>query len=44
MTDAGLEHLRGLTKLQSLNLEGTLVTAAGVKKLQNALAKCAIQR
>ena len=42
MTDAGLEHLKGLTKLETLNLEQTKVTDAGVKRVQQALPKCAI--
>ena len=44
VSDAGLEHLKGLTKLQSLNLLGTKVTNAGVKNLQQALPKCHIDR
>ena len=44
MTDAGLEHLKGLTKLQSLDLRNTQVTDAGVKGLQKALPKCKIDR
>ena len=42
ITDAGLAHLKGLTKLQKLDLYGTKVTYAGVKKLQQALPKCGI--
>jgi len=34
--------LKGLTKLVLLDLEGTEVTDAGVKKLQQALPKCGI--
>ena len=34
MTDAGLEHLKGLTKLQSLNLRCTKVTDAGLEHLK----------
>ena len=37
VTDQGLEHFRGFKKLRSLNLKGTGVTAAGVKKLQRDL-------
>jgi internalin A len=33
VTDAGLEHLTGLTKLQSLNLEETQITDAGLTYL-----------
>jgi len=34
VTDAGLEHLKGLTQLQWLNLTGTRVTDAGLKHLK----------
>ena len=34
MTDAGLEHLKGLTKLQWLDLAGTEVTDAGLEHLK----------
>ena len=40
ITDAGLEHLHGLTLLKSLDVQDTNVTAAGVKKLKAALPKC----
>ncbi|PHR86364.1 MAG: hypothetical protein COA78_38045 [Blastopirellula sp.] len=33
ITDAGLEHLKGLTSLTSLNLDGTQVTDAGLESL-----------
>ena len=42
--DAGLEHLTGLTELWSLSLEDTMVTDAGVTKLQQALPTCSIYR
>jgi hypothetical protein len=42
VTDAGLPHLGKLTQLEELRLKGTKVTDAGVKKLQQALPKCAI--
>jgi hypothetical protein len=44
VTDAGLEHLKGLSRLQQLWLVSTKVTDAGVKKLQQALPKCRIVR
>ena len=43
VSDAGLEHLKGLTQLQQLDLNGTKVTDAGVKKLQQALPNCRIE-
>ena len=42
VTDAGLGHLKGLAKLQELNLMLTQVTDAGVDDLQKALPKCRI--
>ena len=44
ITDAGREHLKGLTNLQLLDLSGTNVTDEGVKKLQQALPNCKIER
>ena len=44
VTDAGLEHLKGLTKLVSLTLLNTKVTSAGVQDLQKALPNCKITR
>jgi hypothetical protein len=37
LTDAGLRHLKGLTKLRRLDIERTDVTEAGVNKLQQSL-------
>jgi Leucine-rich repeat (LRR) protein len=34
ITDAGLKHLRTLTKLKTLNLSGTEVTDAGLTELR----------
>ncbi len=42
--DAGLVHLRGLTRLYSLTLNNTQVTDAGVAELQKALPNLAIHR
>jgi hypothetical protein len=42
ITDAGLVHLKGLTNLECLDVKWTKVTEAGVKDLQKALPKCAI--
>ena len=44
VTDAGLEHLKGLSKLVGLRLEGTKVTDAGVQRLKEALPDCFIRR
>jgi hypothetical protein len=37
VTDAGLEHLQGLTRLPNLRLRGTKVTDKGVRALRAAL-------
>ena len=34
MTDAGLDHLKGLSRLQFLNLGATKVSDAGLEKLE----------
>jgi internalin A len=43
ITDAGLAHLRSLTKLQDLNLVDTSVTRAGVQRLQKAMPAVRIE-
>jgi len=43
ITDAGLVHLKGLTKLDWLVLNSTQVTNTGVKKFQQALPNCKIR-
>jgi internalin A len=42
VTDAGLEYLKGLANLRVVLLNGTQVTAAGVRDLQRALPKARI--
>ena len=37
VTNAGLEHLKGLTILKYLRLQGTKVTSAGAERLQKAV-------
>jgi hypothetical protein len=44
ITDAGLIHLRGLKNLKELDLNGSVVSDAGVAKLQQALPNCKITR
>jgi hypothetical protein len=39
VTDAGLPHLKALTKLSALDLDNTHVTDAGVNKLKRALPR-----
>jgi Leucine-rich repeat (LRR) protein len=43
VTDAGLEYLQGLTRLQELSLEETDVSDRAVKRLQQALPNCKIR-
>ncbi len=42
VTDAGLEHLKGLRHLGTLNLAGTKVTEEGVTKLWKLMPECRI--
>jgi hypothetical protein len=42
ITDAGLEYLRVLSKLRSLDVEGTKATRKGVQKLLKTLPKLKI--
>lgn len=44
ITDAGLEHLKGFSGLQSLDLRGTGVTDDGAERLRQALPDCEIVR
>ena len=44
VTDAGLEHLKGLNQLHALSLYGTRVTEAGANKLRKALPRNGISR
>ena len=44
VTDAGLGHLKWLNQLNILWLKGTKVTDEGVKKFQQALPNCKIER
>jgi internalin A len=44
VSDAGLEHLKGLSKLQILDVKNTKVTHAGAQELRKALPKLKISR
>ena len=44
VTDAGVEHLKGLTRLQKLHLMCTQVTDAGADDLQTTLPALRISR
>ena len=44
VTDAGLVHLKGQTKLQRLHLNKTKVTDAGIAELRQALPNCKIRK
>jgi hypothetical protein len=43
VSDAGLEQIRDLPRLESLVLTHTRVTDEGVNRLQKALPKCEIE-
>ena len=42
VTDIGLEHLRELSSLIELDLEGTQATDEGIENLREALPECVI--
>lgn len=42
LSDTGLDHLRRLASLATLDVQGTKVTGAGVQKLHAALPRCRI--
>jgi Leucine-rich repeat (LRR) protein len=42
VTDAGLEHLKGLTSLTKLSLSRTPITDAGLAEIKAALPNCDI--
>ena len=42
ITDAGLEHIKGMTNLRGINIGGTQVADAGVAALKKALPNCTI--
>jgi hypothetical protein len=44
VSDFGLEHLKRLSRLRELALYGTPVTDEGVRKIQQALPNCRIER
>jgi internalin A len=44
MTDADLVHLEGLTQLRSLHLCDRTFTTEGIRRLQQALPDCKIER
>jgi hypothetical protein len=43
ITDAGLVHVKGLTRLTKLNLSSTQVTDAGIQQLKQSLPKLDVQ-
>ena len=44
ITDAGFIHLKGLRKLEVLDLGRTKITDAGAKKLKESLSECRIYK
>ena len=44
VTDAGIVHLKGMTKLQLLIVNGTKVTDAGIADLKKALPKLEVEK
>ena len=44
ITDAGLVHLQGLTRLEKVRFLGTKVSDKGLQDLQQALPNCKIDR
>jgi hypothetical protein len=44
ITDAGLEHVKGMTRLQMLAVVGTQVTDVGMQKLKESLPTLKIGR
>jgi hypothetical protein len=44
ITDAGLEQLKGLSRLQLLDLEGTQITDEAVGDFKQAVPNCVIMK
>jgi hypothetical protein len=44
VSDAGLKHLKGLSRLRYLNLNGTLVTEEGIADLRRAIPGLTVVR
>jgi hypothetical protein len=44
ISDASLPELSRLTNLHSINLQETMLTEAGIKRLKQALPQCSIHR
>jgi hypothetical protein len=43
-TDAGLEHLKGLTSLENLELHNTPITDTGLAEIKAALPTCEVSK